>query len=141
MQKPVSLVLAEHVRQIYRVIADEGLTVEDIKRPDYWVHVAARLRPGDRIEVEAEDGLWFAELYVRAASRMEAIVDVLRVCPLGPDGKPAEVAESLYRVQFKGPKKLHCIIRNSDDVIVTEGISTKEAALHKAQNMVAAQAR
>ena len=50
-----------------------------------WSHIASRLRPTDRVEVHAEDGSWFAELYVRDAGHLHATLVPLRVFEFDDD--------------------------------------------------------
>ena len=67
----------------YFVVALPGTTIEQVANPDFWLHVASRLRPFDRIEVVAADGSFDMDLRVTATDPRGhyAEVRVLRVWP------------------------------------------------------------
>jgi hypothetical protein len=49
------------------VVPEDGTTkIEDLLNEAYWSMVAYKFKPCDIVEVHAEDGSYFAELYVRA---------------------------------------------------------------------------
>lgn len=48
----------------YVVFAAPGVTVEQVVDPDFWLHVAYRLRVHDRIEIIASDGMFDMEVRV-----------------------------------------------------------------------------
>lgn len=66
--------LAGYLHQTYDVTAERGTELIDIIEPDFWKHVAAKLRPYDTIHVLAEDGSWYARLLVVSADRLWAKV-------------------------------------------------------------------
>lgn len=118
---------AEFVRNIFSAIPEHGTPFEDILKPAYWSHVAAKFHPTDRIEVLAEDGSWFAELIVISAARNWASVSVLRFVELAEVVTPKPQADQ-FAVQWKGQKLLHCVIRQSDKVIIKDSFSTAAEA-------------
>jgi len=67
-----SLKLAETVRSVYQITATAETKPEDLVKPEYWTHVARKLRMGDRIEVMAADATWYAELRVMEVGRKES---------------------------------------------------------------------
>lgn len=117
---------AEYARVIYQAVPEHGTTIEQMMAPDYWAHVAAKLKPTHRIEVMAEDNSFFAEFIVLDAGRTWAKVDLLRHKVLG-DGQ-AEIGRSgpdgCY-VDFRvGPKKWR-VMRVSDKTELRSGFETK----------------
>ena len=66
--------LAEHRRNIFDVVPEHGTPFEELLKDSYWAHVSAKLKPGDHIEVRAEDGSYYAELIVQDAGRLYAKV-------------------------------------------------------------------
>jgi hypothetical protein len=63
---------ADTVRNVYQVTAVAGTKPEDVLDPGYWKHVARVMRLGDKIEVLAADGSWYAELRVMEVGRKES---------------------------------------------------------------------
>lgn len=64
----------------YFVVAPIGATPENVADPDFWLHVAARLKLHDRIEVVAADGSFDMDVRVTAVDPRGhyAVVRVLR---------------------------------------------------------------
>lgn len=131
---PHGLQLAEARRVMYFVAAAEGVQPDDVVRPDYWAHEAAKLKPRDRIEIHAYDGTWFMEVLVLDVSRAFA-----RVKPIvGPVSlTTSDVAQTQahldnlqlnYEVMLRGPRKWSIVHKQSRD-IVKEDIETKDGAL------------
>lgn len=118
---------AEYQRQVHRITPPAGTTIEDVKRPEYWVNVAGRIRHFDKIEVLPEDAAFHAELLVTGKGAKHVNVAVLHHVPL--DGEAVEASPVDYVTEFGGPKHLHRVKRVSDGVIVKHGFSTKPEAL------------
>lgn len=128
-RKPTRLKEAEHSRNIWLLSVPSDITLDNLLQPDFWAHVGAQLRPCARIEVVPEDMSWFAELIVLDCGRLWAKVAPLRFVELaGKADVPTPSAADAYKVEFKGPIKKHVVIRQSDKVIVQEGIAQKEDA-------------
>lgn len=119
--------LAESKRQDWVVDVPIAHTLQHCLDPSYWAHVAAQMEPLDHIELRAEDGSWIAYLVVRFCERSYARVVLDREVKL--DGELAAPAESVkHRVEWKGTQLKHCVIRNSDDKILQQGIRSKPEA-------------
>lgn len=135
---------AEYGRNFWFVTVEAGTTREDLKRPEYWSLVSKSFRVGDRIEVQSDDGGFFAEYLVRSSDVSWAIVYELRFLMLDEEsaslGQEAENAlRNRYTVQFRGPHLLHCIeFRESDDKVkrVKEGIRLRSEAEKELQNVL-----
>ena len=119
---------AEFCRTVWSATLEPGTELEDVLKPSYWTHVAAKLRKGDRIEAIAVDGSSYIELYVRASNKIETFVTLMREVKLGKP-KPAakEVESPDYYVKFAGGAKWR-VMRKEGNAILEEGIATKEAA-------------
>lgn len=134
---------AEFCRTIWHATSEPGTTIEDVLKSGYWTHVAAKLRKGDRIEVETADGEWLAELHVRSANKIEAFVTLMRKVVLSEqvakmhvkarkdaaDGtkKKEDVPTEEYYVKFAGAAKWR-VMRTEGNEIMKEGIASKELA-------------
>lgn len=118
---------AEHQRNIWAVTVEAGLTREEVTNEAFLAHVAAKCNRYDRIEVRSDDDSFFAELLVTSKGHASLGVHVLSWESL----VGAEVegdAPTGYRVEWKGPHKKHCVIRESDNAIVHEGAARKADA-------------
>lgn len=125
---PAQMHEAEYKRTIYIANVPKGVRPEDLVKPGYWAHVAAKLKPWDRIECRAEDGTWYCELMVLEASRAFA-----RMCPLQTAFlTTADVAQSQtepvgFEVLHRGPRKWS-VVRTTDRAVMSEEHETKGGA-------------
>lgn len=119
---------AEYVRNIFCATPEIGTKYEDVLKPEYWTHVSATLHPTDRIEVLAEDGAWFAELFVVSCGKNWAKVCQLRFVELS-ESKPDEApATGKFYVKWRGDVHKHAVIRFVDKVPVKSGFATAAEA-------------
>jgi hypothetical protein len=122
---PSRRMLAEQRRQIHSVVPEFGTTIAEMLNPGYWAHVARDLRPGDRIEVDAEDGSYFAELMVRDAGAQYAKVALLREVKLDAIEPSATVSLPGHNVEWSGPHTKWRVLRTADRKVLKDGFTTK----------------
>ena len=125
---------AEYIRTVWSAQPEPGTTLEEMLLPEYWSNVAKTFKTGDRIEITAADGAWFAELFVRSAGDKEARVFTMRHLVLNT---PAEKsAASPYDVRHRGGAGWS-VVRLSDKAVLFEGGKTREDAENwvKANNL------
>ncbi len=118
--------LVEFKRQTFHVVPEEGTAFEDILKPEFWSHVAYQMKTGCIVEVHAEDGSYFAELYVQHAERLFAKVAVLRKVDF--EGFKADAGAPEFEIEWKGPHRKFAVIRKADREILKDGFSDKTAA-------------
>ncbi len=128
---------AEFHRNVWCVTPEAHVAFADVMAPGYFTHVAAQLRVGDHIEVVPEGGAWYAELFVRAASRLDVTLGVLNAVNFTltvPDdvqsskspiekGSPEE-----YYVKWGGPKAKFRVHRAEDHQVLQDGFDTEASA-------------
>jgi len=114
---------AEFTRTIWQATPEVGATLADMLQPEYWAHVAKSIRPGDRIEVLAADGSWFAELFVRSSGLNEVRATVLREVQFDK-AVPVALPQTEYEVKFAGAAKWR-VIRRSDNASMVDGLQTR----------------
>jgi hypothetical protein len=117
---------AEYKRSSYLVTAERGTEIADLTGRDYWSHVAARLRPRDRVEVHAHDGSWMAELMVVQASRVGATLVVLHKHDLAAADTGVSLADDNVEIKYRGPSAKWSAIRKSDKAVIVENLDTKD---------------
>ena len=106
---------AEHRRNIFDVVPEHGTPFEEILKEGYWAHVSVKMKPGDRIEVRAEDGSYYAELIVQDAGRLYAKVAVLRHVALDfVEVTEGGLSAGGMEVAWKGPQLKWCVLRGKD---------------------------
>lgn len=116
---------AEFVRTVYHATSDLDTTFEDVVRPEYWVHVARRLRPLDEIVIVSEDASWYARLLVVGSAgnnvRVKAIeyVDFSATEVKTPPG---------YEIKYAGRIARFRVTRKTDGHVLQEGLQTREDA-------------
>ena len=119
---------AETLRTLYAVNAEHGTDREDLLKPDYWCHIAAKLTPLDRLEVRADDGTWWAEYLVISCDRTWAKVKELRWLELSNvAADDSDLSELEYK--WRGPQAKHSVVRKSDQSVMAEKLNTKDEAL------------
>lgn len=118
------LTLANSSRIVYKLTLGSGQEYASLFKPETWAHLAAELPQGTIIEVSPEDGSWWAELLVRASSKLEVIVGELRRVTFD-EIKPRD--ESEYEIVFAGPKAKHRVIRKADKAVMVEGLMKAQA--------------
>lgn len=129
----------EFERTLWVITAHENTRPEDLMEPDYWTHVAERLKPWDKIEARADDGSWYAELLVLDVSRRWATVHALRIDHLTT--KDLSLSKALsddYAVEWKGPAHKFSVVRKSDGALLHEGEQTKAGAFQWLTNRIKA---
>lgn len=117
--------VAEQVRAVWRLHPAVGITKEHLLQPDYWAIISRKLTPGDLIECFAQDGTYYSELLVLAADRVYAKVQLLSWHAL----TTADVSQTQdFKLEYKGPKMKHCVVREKDGEVLHQGAQTKEEA-------------
>lgn len=126
---PARFTYAEHDYNNWSVNAEQGTTREDLKSPNFWAHVANKLRAGAEIRVLAEDGSFIARFLVIAADRTWARVHELSFIDLRAEAAPVDLEAVVddYEVKLRGPKRWS-VLRKSDRAVLQENLYTKEDA-------------
>lgn len=126
---PTILKEAEFLRRSFRVVVDNDVTIEDLRKPEFWVHVAVKLQNTDLIEVVPKDESWFALLIVRSASRIHAKCEILLSKNFGAQPEKAKKKEDpKFKIEHKGNDKRWTVIRKADKAIAKDGFNTEEEA-------------
>lgn len=123
---PARLQVADHYRSRFGVVSEEGATVDDFLRPDYWAHVANKLRRHDIIEIIPEDGSFFVELLVLNTGTGFAKVMLLREVQL--ESEADEPLPSDIEVKWRGPHRKFSVIRKSDNEVLKDSFVERTGA-------------
>jgi hypothetical protein len=118
--------LAETVRQPYFVRPEEGTKPEALLEPQYWAHVAPKLRPLDEITAVPDGGAWYARYLVLYATTNEAKVHLLEKVALS-EAAPADLA-SAYESKWRGPSAKFGVVNKDTKEVVKDGFETKDQA-------------
>ena len=93
---------AQGARNIHRYIMPREDHFADLLETDYWGHVQARFNINDRIEVNPDDGSYYAELMVRSRTLGYVVTAVINFVEFdGPVSKLTVPEE--YLIKFDGP--------------------------------------
>lgn len=107
--------LAEGQRNQFRHIPEAGVPFDALLSDGYWAHVSASMKPGDHVEVWAEDGSYYAELLVQDAGRLYAKVAVKNHVKLDAvEVKEGGLMVEGYEVKWRGPQLKWCVLRGKD---------------------------
>lgn len=127
VKKPLTLRPDGHFFPRFEVFSPAAATLEEMVDPGFWANVAKDLRPGAVVTVMAEDASWRAEFVVRATSRLEALVAVLRFDRFGDAAEALDTADP-YVARWHSPKTLYGVFKAKGGECVKNGFETKEAA-------------
>jgi hypothetical protein len=134
LNSPVRHKLAEHDFVQHSVTVEAGHTIDDVLKPEYFAHVAAKFKPYDEISVRTDDGTWYAKLLVTEVGRSWLRTFLLEDYKL----TTSDVAQSqanAVEVIWRGPHLKHSVVRKSDRGVLKDGFATKgEAAAWAAEN-------
>ena len=124
---PGRLKPAEYVRSPFRVEPAAGAALEDVMAPDYFAHVASKLRAGDRLEIMPECMSWYAEALVVDATRLSARIAIL-TGPLELDVGERVLADDGYEARWISPALRFGVFRRSDEHLMIKNLETKADA-------------
>jgi hypothetical protein len=119
--QPQRCQLAEYGRQDWVVTVEEGTTLDQVLEPGFWSMVSVKFKAYDHIEVRSEDGAWFAQLIVLDCSRNWARVYKTAYHALTTkDVSISQTEQPKFYTKFKGPILKWCVIRTSDNEIISK---------------------
>lgn len=119
---------AEYRRQDLIVFPAVGTSIDDMLKPDYWVHVASKMKALDRIEVRPSDGQWWAEMLVQVVEPGAVKVMVLRAVDFSRAASPeAQPVPDGYTIKWRGAARWG-VIRDEDKFVLHEGENSREGA-------------
>lgn len=131
---------AQYVLQISHLTLPNGVALEECLKPEFWAHIASKLRPFGRILVDAEDGSLSAQLKVHRATGLEAVVSIEWVKREETAALPEALsAEDKYRIHWAGGAKWR-VSRLSDGATISDGHATKEMAQNELRGHLQAMA-
>lgn len=125
---PSSLKRGEHSRSVYFIAPAANVAFEAVLEPIYWHHVASTLRPGDLIEVFAEDTSYWAMLLVSYAGDNTAKVEALIHKQIAGSGEVEFTPIEGYSIPWRGPNGKFAVMRDADKSIIQSNFRTKEEA-------------
>lgn len=119
--------LAEHRNNRQSVIPEHGTPFENLLRPEFWAHVARKFTPGDIIEAHAEDGSYFAEMYVIDCGPNWARTGVHKLSRFD-EAVTEPGADNAFKVEWAGRFSKWRVVRSSDLNVMKDGLPSKDAA-------------
>jgi hypothetical protein len=126
--------LAEYATRHHVVTLSLTQEFEDTLNPAFWANVTDRMRVCDKIDIFDAKGSIYAELLVRAVAQSRPIhgtkggarVQILRHVELEPLERRVRPVE--YKVEFRGPAELWCVVRISDGAVMKSHLDSREMA-------------
>ncbi len=116
---------AQGARNIHRYIMPREDELADLLETDYWAHVKASFNVNDRIEVNPDDGSFYAELMVRSTSLGYVVTAIINFVEFdGPASKLEAPKE--YLIGYDGPY-LKWQVKRFNQVLI-EKLETRDLA-------------
>lgn len=131
---------AEFAYERWRLTVENGTTVDDLKRPGFFAHIASQMRPGALIEVMPDNRSFFIELLVVDAGPQYVKTAVLRDVKLEAVSVGGANPFPGYSVEFAGDHLKWRVIRESDRKSLKENLPTQTDAFTWLANHLKAQA-
>jgi len=118
---------SEYSRNIWCVVPEINVSVEHVLKPQYWANVAHTMRITDRIEVNAEDNSWFAELMVMDVGTLWVKAELMRKVEFAKH-EVTSGAQEEYVAKWNAGGKCFRVIRKADNAVVQDDIKSKGEA-------------
>jgi len=131
---PMRMRLAEIERHDWVNNAEFGTTLDDVKEPGYWAHMAKQMTPYDHIECRVDDSTWLAHLLVLEVGRNWARVMVLNHWRLDGSDVAQTILQEQFRIDWKGPQHKFAVIRVRDNAMISKEHRTREQAQDALRN-------
>nr|VUD29880.1 Uncharacterised protein [Raoultella sp. NCTC 9187] len=125
--------LAEYARNIWRINALHGQSMDDFKNPESWAHVAANFKRFDEVEVVAEDGSFLLKASCLRFTKTSASIRFYVEVNLEEKVEEQD-ANAKFAAEWGGGAKWR-IVRKSDGEVIESHIATKEEAVQKASKL------
>lgn len=132
---PSRMTGAEFAHASYMATVEQGHTKEDLLNPNFWAHVAQKLRPYDEIKVRCDDDSFYATFLVLARDNTWAKLALISWTNLEDDVKTAIPDE--YEIKLRGAYLKHCVIRKKDGTVIKEQCQTKKEAAEWLESYIA----
>lgn len=125
--QPNDLRLATSARNAWHQTVPLDTTIEDLIKPSFWAHIANKLQPADRIEVDFEDGSWLADIRVNERDATWAKIQVLNQAGkvAVASGDAPDEPEDDYKVEWSGRHTKYRVVRLSDKAVLQTMLPSK----------------
>jgi hypothetical protein len=123
----------EHARRELFAEIPEGVTLEDILRPEFWSHYARDFKPMDLVEAFCEDGSWEASLRVMLVTDVEVKMSLrweVRHDKVAPEEEKTETHE----IKWKGPAMRFAVVRKDTGEVIKDHLYPKSQAAQYLKN-------
>ena len=117
--------LLEHKNHVHFAQLEDQIDREHLLRPEFWSHVCGKITVGDIIIARNDSFTFWSELLVIDRGSGFVKVHILRwVDVTRADQTDAGTVDD-YEIQFKGPERLHVVVRKKDGEVLQEKCRTK----------------
>lgn len=123
--------LSQYACNLWMASPAVGVPFERVLETEYWAHVAAQLRPMDKIEIYPEDMSYYALLLVTETGTAEArVVAIIKPIPLHVKETESlkKILSDDFDVKWVSPTLKYGVIRLSDKERIKAGFQDPEAA-------------
>ena len=127
--------LAEHANNTWRARLEDGTTMDDLRTPEFYRLLSAKVRAGDLIHAAWENGAGFVILYVRATSSGALVVHPVAGGLFRDDGALVETLPTPgidetdgVRVEWAGEQHLWRVVRAVDGAVIKDRLGEQREA-------------
>jgi hypothetical protein len=126
---PSRVQLLRSARNVWAVDAPEGMSTTDLLSHSIWKNKSADFRPGDTIEVLAEDFAYWARFLVIDANINGAKIKMLEEHAMSEAPSEKAIPIDGHVVKWKGPHDKWTVIRDTDNAKIQAGFISRDAAM------------
>lgn len=121
---------ASYAFSSYAANVETGVTLDDCMKPEFWMHVADKLRPSDKIHVYSADQTFYAELLVLRVNRVEAETALINHVDLTKATHGATLGDELskYDISFAGPTYKWRVTHKASKDVIKDGFDNEAGA-------------
>jgi len=116
--------VAGQAYQTYLANVAVGVTDQDCLEPLFWANVARKVKPMDRIEVWAKDGVWFGEFRVVFADNTAVRLQKVQRADIDASLTTDLSDDSDYTAGWIAPPLKYGVRRKSDKEVVASNFET-----------------
>jgi hypothetical protein len=115
--------LEQFARQSWVVTLSDATPREAIFEPDFWLHIANKMHPLDKVCVTDDAGTYYLECIVTGVDRTQAFIQQVTEVSLV---KPPQPEDADLTVAWAGPHRRWEVLRG--DKVLGTGHATRDAA-------------
>lgn len=119
---------ASFMRNVFAANIPNDTPYEAIFDPFFWCAIAPKVSIGSKIEIFAENGSYYAEAIVIAASTQWVKVKEILKIVLNDEEKDFKQEDESFVIKWAGPHAKWRVLKKDGNIVLKDGAKTEEEA-------------